>query len=220
MAKTKESFFWTSYSDMMTSLFFIMLLLFLLSTGGMYLQKKHAEEERAATQKELDKINEIKQAANELPKAYFEPDQEKRWSLKQEYAPKFSIGDSNIRALNDTTELIHVGRSLMQVVETLNEKKNDPEYSKMDITYLVVIEGMASNDNYWDNDRLSYSRALSLYNLWKINGIDFENSQCEVHISGSGVRGRGRYNKDGNSPQDEYKNQRILIQIVPKIGEI
>ncbi len=30
MAQRKESFFWTSYSDLMTSLFFVMLVLFVL----------------------------------------------------------------------------------------------------------------------------------------------------------------------------------------------
>ena len=30
--------------------------------------------------------------------------------------------------------------------------KEDPKYKDMDITYLVVIEGMASKDNYYDND--------------------------------------------------------------------
>ena len=220
MAKNKESFFWVSYSDMMTSLFFIMLLLFLLSTGGMYIQKRRAEAEKLATQKEMQKIKEIQEAANQLPEKYFEPDENKRWSLKRDYAPKFRVGDYRIDVLNDTISLLDVGRSLMRVVETLNEKKNDIEYNKMDIMYLVVIEGMASKDNYYDNDRLSYTRALMLYYLWKRNGIDFENSQCEVQISGSGVRGLGRYNSDGSEPEKEYLNQRILIQIIPKIGKI
>ena len=108
----------------------------------------------------------------------------------------------------------------MQVVDNLNKMKNDPRYKNMDITYLVVIEGMASKDNYYDNDALSYKRALSLYYLWKRNGISFEKSQCEVQISGSGVRGRGRFNADGRHPKDEVKNQRIMIQIVPKIGNL
>ena len=220
MAKNKESFFWVSYSDMMTSLFFIMLLLFLLSTGGMYIQKRRAEAEKLATQKEMQKIKEIQEAANQLPEKYFEPDENKRWSLKRDYAPKFRVGDYRIDVLNDTISLLDVGRSLMRVVETLNEKKNDIEYNNMDIMYLVVIEGMASKDNYYDNDRLSYTRALMLYYLWKRNGIDFENSQCEVQISGSGVRGLGRYNSDGSEPKKEYLNQRILIQIIPKIGKI
>lgn len=219
MSKNKESFFWVSYSDMMTSLFFIMLLLFLLSTGGMYLQKRRAEAEKNATEKEMEKIEEIKEAANQLPEHYFEMDENKRWSLKTEYAPHFIAGDFHINP-KDTARLLNVGQSLMNVVEQLNEKKADPKYNKMDITYLLVIEGMASKDNYYDNDRLSYTRALMLYYLWKRNGIDFEDSQCEVQISGSGIRGKGRYNSDGNHPEDEHLNQRILIQIVPKIGKL
>ena len=78
MAKNKESFFWVSYSDMMTSLFFIMLLLFLLSTGGMYIQKRRAEAEKLATQKEMQKIKEIQEAANQLPEKYFEPQRKNR----------------------------------------------------------------------------------------------------------------------------------------------
>lgn len=205
---------------MMTSLFFIMLLLFLLSTGGMYILKRNAEAREKATQKEMDKIKEIREAANQLPSTYFEPDENKRWSLKKAFAPRFNVGDYKIEVLNDTMSLINVGRSLMNVVNVLNLKKEDPEFNKMDITYLVVIEGMASKDNYYDNDRLSYTRALSLYYLWKRNGIDFENSQCEVQISGSGVRGLGRYNQDGAHPEKEHLNQRILIQIIPKIGKI
>ena len=108
----------------------------------------------------------------------------------------------------------------MEVIDNLNMMKNDPKYKDMDITYLVVIEGMASKDNYYDNDALSYKRALSLYYLWRRNGISFEESQCEVQISGSGVRGRGRFNADGLCPKDEVKNQRIMIQIVPKIANL
>lgn len=220
MAKQKESFFWVSYSDMMTSLFFIMLLLFLLSTGGMYIMKKRADAEKQATEKEMQKIDEIREAANRLPERFFEPDENKRWSLKRAYAPKFNAGDYRIEVQNDTLSLLEVGHSLMDVVEKLNEKKKDPEFNKMDITYLVVIEGMASRDNYYDNDRLSYTRALMLYYLWKRNGIDFEQTQCEVQVSGSGVRGYGRYNSDGLHPEDEWQNQRILIQIIPKLGKL
>lgn len=108
----------------------------------------------------------------------------------------------------------------MGVIKKLNVMKDDPKYKDMDITYLVVIEGMASKDSYFDNDALSYKRALSLYYLWRRNGISFEKSQCEVQISGSGIRGRGRFNEDGNSPGEEVKNQRIIIQIVPKIGNL
>lgn len=219
MAKNKESFFWVSYSDMMTSLFFIMLLLFLLSSGGMYIMKRRADAQREATEKEMKKIDEIREAANQLPADFFELDVNKRWSLKKEFAPQFAARDAHINP-NDTASLINVGQSLIEVVKNLNEKKQDENFKNLDISYLVVIEGMASMDRYYDNDRLSYTRALSLYYLWKRNGIDFEKTQCEVQISGSGVRGFGRYNADGAHPEDEWKNQRILIQIIPKIGKI
>ena len=49
--KKKESFFWISYSDLMTSLFFILLVLFVLSSTGLYMSEQ-------ATRKQLDKINE------------------------------------------------------------------------------------------------------------------------------------------------------------------
>ena len=223
--KKKQSFFWVSYSDLMTSLFFIMLLLFVLASGGMYLDKK-------ATEEQLRKIEEIQEAVKQLPTQYFEEDH--RWTLKKEFSPAFKDRDANIYALNDTAKLVEVGNSLIEVIKKLNYLKETSKYKDMNISYLVVIEGMASRDNYYDNDGLSYRRALSLYYLWKKNGISFEQSQCEVQISGSGIRGIRPYNTDyynavrlGDSDadskfnlQDEKKNQCIIIQIIPKISSI
>ena len=93
---------------------------------------------------------------------------------------------------------------------------------------------MASRDYYHDNDVLSYQRALSLYYLWQKNGVSFEQSQCEVQVSGSGIRGIRPYNTiyynaakrgdpDANSKfdfQEEKRNQCIIIQIIPKISNI
>lgn len=226
--KGKQNFFWVSYSDLMTSLFFIMLLLFVLASGGMYLDKK-------ATEEQLNRMEEIQTAVNLLPTQYFEEDEENhRWSLKKEYTPAFQDGKDNIYALNDTTKLIEVGYSLLEVVKNLNNLKENPKNKDMNISFLVIIEGMASKDNYIDNDGLSYHRALSLYYLWKKNGISFEQSQCEVQITGSGIRGIRPYNtdyyeaiKNGDSnpeikfnPQEEKKNQCIIIQIIPKISRI
>lgn len=226
--KGKQNFFWVSYSDLMTSLFFIMLLLFVLASGGMYLDKE-------ATEEQLRRIEEIQEAVKQLPTQYFEEDKENhRWTLKKEFSPAFQDGRDNIYALNDTTKLIEVGNSLLEVVKKLNYLKETSKYKDMNISYLVVIEGMASKDNYTDNDALSYRRALSLYYLWKKNGISFEQSQCEVQISGSGIRGIRPYNteyyeaiKNGDPnpdskfiPQEEKKNQCIIIQIIPKISSI
>jgi len=219
--KKEGAFFWTSYSDLMTSLFFIMFILFVLSSVLLGEKIFEAEEAKAASEEQLKNIQTIQEAVNQLPKKYFEEDKEnQRWALRSEYSPKFKIQDSDITQENDTNQLIMVGNSLMSVVHQLNLMKEDSRYSEMNITYLVIIEGMASKDNYYDNDGLSYKRALSLYYLWKRNGISFEASQCEVQISGSGIRGRGRYNHNGQKPKEESKNQRIIIQIVPKISNL
>ena len=215
------SHFWPSYSDLMTSLFFLMLVMFVLTIISLRNTILEAERLRQVSEEQLRNVQQIQEAVNQLPVDYFEEDTtNKRWILKKTYSPNFRAADFDIRVLNDTTRLIEVGYSLMGVIKQLNNMKEDPKYKDMDITYLVVIEGMASKDSYYDNDALSYKRALSLYYLWKRNDISFEKSQCEVQISGSGIRGRGRFNDDGESPEDEVKNQRIIIQIVPKIGNL
>lgn len=122
----------------------------------------------------------------------------------------------------------------MKVVKSLNALKSSDKYSGLDVKYMLVIEGMASNIQYSRNDELSYDRALAVYYLWKRNGIDFENSDCEVQISGSGIRGIRPYNtayyeaeKKGEpnasklyNLHEEEKNQCIIIQIIPKISNI
>lgn len=225
--KKKESFFWVSYSDLMTSLFFIMLVLFVLSSTGLYMSEQ-------ATRKQLDKIEEIQQAVNRLPKNFFREDSiNKRWTLREEFTPHFASMDATIPP-SDTTQIIYIGQSLMSVVDSLNMLKTNKAYADMHVKYMVVIEGMASNIKYAYNDELSYNRALSVYYLWKRNGIDFENSDCEVQISGSGTRGIRPYNtkyyealKKGDYDADSYfdlkeeeKNQCIIIQIIPKISNI
>lgn len=228
MAKKKrENFFWISYSDLMTSLFFIMLVLFVLSSAGLYMSEQ-------ATREQLNKIEEIQQAVNRLPKQYFAEDSiNRRWTLREEFTPHFASMDATIPD-TDTLQLINVGKSLKSVVDSLNMLKASREYAGMDVKYMVVIEGMASNIAYRYNDDLSYQRALAVYYLWKRNDVDFENSDCEVQVSGSGTRGIRPYNKDyyyavkneWNNPEDYYdleeeeKNQCIIIQIIPKISNI
>lgn len=228
MAKRKkESFFWISYSDLMTSLFFIMLVLFVLSSTGLYMSEQ-------ATRKQLDKINEIQVAVNRLPKEYFCEDSiNKRWTLREEFTPHFASRDATIPP-RDTAQIIYIGQSLMEVVKSLNALKSSDKYAGLDVKYMLVIEGMASNIQYSRNDELSYDRALAVYYLWKRNGIDFENSDCEVQISGSGIRGIRPYNTDYYEAEkkgdpnasnlynlhEEEKNQCIIIQIIPKISNI
>jgi hypothetical protein len=198
--KHKESnFFWTSYTDLMTSLFFVMLALYILTVAVLRYQQK-------ATEEQLKKIKEIQNATKALPREFFQYQPEyKRFSLNQQIA--FESGKAII-PMNKRVYLIEVGRSIQKLVDNLKIK-----YKDSNIKYLIVIEGMASKDNYSYNYQLSYERAFSLYNFWKDNSIILDPSICEIIISGSGIGGVGR-------EKIEYKNQRFLIQIIPKIGTL
>jgi hypothetical protein len=196
-----SDFFWPSFTDLMTSLFFIMLVLYVLTYLKLTNQKK-------ATEQQLDKIKEIQAAVKELPKKYFQYDSiYKRFSLVQNI--EFEKGNDIIKP-KDEVYLLSVGNSIRNLINNLKTK-----YSKQDIKYVIIIEGMASNDNYIENYPLSYKRAWAVLKLWNNQRIILDPTVCEVQVAGSGTGGIGRY-----SYIEEYKNQRILIQIVPKIGEI
>lgn len=207
MSVKKESFFWTSYADLMTSLFFVMLVLFVLTI--VLLNKKMIEikKNEEATKEQIKKIQEIEQATKDIDSTYFEYNEShKKHILKVNV--NFPTGIANINSIDENTQkkLIEAGR----VVQNLIEQKTK-EYG---IQYLLVIEGQASKDNWGEenNYKLSYERALSLRNFWKDNRLDFGNN-CEVLISGTGTGGVMR-------ERDEKRNQRFLIHIIPKPGII
>ena len=196
-----SGFFWPSFADLMTALFFIMLVLYVLT----YLKLTNQQR---ATEQQLNKIKEIQAAVKELPQDYFQYDSEyKRFSLVQNI--EFERGQDIIKPKYEKY-LIDVGVSIKALISNL---KN--EYAQQDIKYVVIIEGMASNDNFFDNYPLSYKRAWAVMKLWQRENVMPDQSVCEVQIAGSGTGGIGRYPNN-----EEFKNQRILIQIVPKIGEI
>lgn len=199
----KTNFFWVSFSDLMVSLFFVMLVLFTVSIG--YLQHKTRVTEEA-----LKKINEIQESTRQLPEEYFSYQPRfKRFKLNQQI--QFKLGRSEIQ-IQYFPYLIQVGQSIEGLISRL---KSDPKYMEFDIKYLVVIEGMASKDDYAYNFELSYNRALSLYKFWQDNGINFDPEICEIQVAGSGSEGLREF-----SGAEEYKNQQFLIHIVPKIGQI
>ena len=200
-----NNFFWISFSDLMTSLFFIMLVLFVVTIGFLQFQKN-------ATDKQLEIIKELQTAVQQLPKEYFSYQPKyKRFKLKREITFEGDGASSEIKEV-DKKYLIDVGNSIKILVDSLysNEK-----YKDFDIKYQIVIEGMASIDNYPRNFELSYERALSLYRLWKDNDIVFDPKICDIQIAGSGTDGVREY-----SGRNEKKNQQFLIHIVPKIGKI
>ncbi len=201
MKGKSSDFFWPSYTDLMTSLFFIMLVLYVLTYVKLTNQQK-------ATEQQLKKIKEIQAAVKELPKEYFQYDSVyKRFSLVHNI--EFQSGQDIIKP-NDKQYLINVGISIKNLINNLKKK-----YNNQDIKYVVIIEGMASNDNFRNNYPLSYLRAWAVMKLWQRAYIMPDQAVCEVQVAGSGTGGIGRY-----PIIEEYKNQRILIQIVPKIGEL
>lgn len=200
MAK-KQNFFWASYADLMTSLFFIMLVLFVLVIAMMKKQQR-------ATEEQLSLIKNVQSAVKALPEQYFTyQDDYKRFSLNKQI--QFLSGKSEIDS-SDKQYLIDVGKSIENLIDKLKT-----QYEDQDIRYIIIIEGMASKDNYIYNHELSYQRALALLRLWQQNGISFDNQLCELQVAGSGTSGIGRF-----EGKEEYKNQRFLIQIIPKIGNI
>ena len=194
-------FFWASFTDLMISLFFIMLVLYVLTFVRLKTQQKVTEDQ-------LNKMKEIQAAVKELPQEYFTYQSEfKRFSLNKQI--QFPKGKSDITG-DYRDYLLNVGKSIESLISKLKSK-----YQNDNIKYLIVIEGMASIDGYSLNDELSYQRALALARFWKDNNIVFDTKFCELQIAGSGTGGVGRFT--GN---EEFKNQRFLIQIVPKIGDL
>ena len=217
MKNKKESFFWTSYSDLMTSLFFIMLTLFVLV---IVLLHKRME----ATEQQLAEIKKVEASTRELDKSEY-------YTYKKEYKKYvlnvkcfFAELKSSLSDLQtDTEKLEQAGLEIRDFL-----KKNSSNQ------YLLIIEGQASRNSVKQteqNYRLSYERALTLMKFWKdVCHIDF-GANCEIQIAGSGD---GRYNFGYTGGEDnerfkkldatlmrergvnELQNQRFVIHIMPK----
>lgn len=211
MAKTrKESYFWTSYSDLMTSMFFVMLVLFVLTISMLHYKMVKTERERDATAAQLEKIRRLEKSIEKIDPDYFRYDEQyKRHTLK-DISVSFVARSSNIHDISseDLERLEGAGRAIVRFME-------DAAISIPDAEYMLIVEGQSSKDNYPYNDELSYSRALSLVNYWASKGITFNDLPCELIVSGSGYKSRFREYPDivGNAA-----NQRFVIHIIPKPG--
>ena len=221
MAKGKQKDpFWTSYSDLMTSLFFVMLVLFiicLVKVGGMNGELRRAYKEAIADKQDLENILRLEDQFKVLSESSsLEYDSIRKMFYAKDFQEKeiFYSNDDKIKpeylGIVDT-----VGNDILQILQSLNENEN--------FNYQMVIEGNAAikwqnlkSGNY-DPDNvemyhLSYNRALALYLYWKSKGIDFRKYNTEVIIAGSGFNGINRDNK-----VEDY-NKRFIIQIIPKIN--
>lgn len=109
-----------------------------------------------------------------------------------------------------------VGKSLQEIVKRLQEKNPN-------LNFQLVIEGNAAipwqqlrehsyNADNLEMYKLSYRRALALYQRWRAKGLNFRNYNTEIIIAGSGFNGINRDMKV------EENNKRFIIQIIPKIS--
>ena len=226
--KKKESFLWTSYSDLMTNLFFVMLMLFIWAIALLHREvvKLNQEKERLEVYKaEYDRIQELNNAIKSLDSnqyfTYNEECQKHILDLKEEDGIQFKKGyefyeiPNHLKDPSKVNEIKDVGKSIIRTIVELKEKyiNNQDSYR---IKFLVVIEGQASRSgDEYKNYILSYQRALSLKQLWdnvSYNGVKITDKElnCEVVVSGSGWYGKPR-------EEVEDKNQRFLVHIVPVI---
>lgn len=200
MAQKKESFFWTSYSDLMTSLFFVMLVLFILV---IVLLHKRME----ATEAQLQEIKKVEESTKDLSKDYFEYRPEyKKYVLNIQV--RYPAGKSDLNTIiapdkeEQLNKLANAGKEIRDFLN--NHKENQ---------YVLIVEGQASKDNFTFNYELSYQRALALMRFWvDVRGINFGNN-CEILISGSGD---GKLDTHSMRESVETENQRFLIYILPK----
>ncbi|MCQ2317393.1 MAG: hypothetical protein MJZ90_00500 [Bacteroidales bacterium] len=215
MRNRKESFFWTSYSDLMTSLFFIMLVLFILVIVLLHNKIDDIEKQKNATEQQLRKITELNESIEQINEDYFEyNDKFKRHTLKN-ISVRFNIYSSNINDIddNDKKRLIEAGRAIQKFMRDAQKKLPEAEY-------LLIIEGQSSKDNYQYNYELSYKRALALVKYWSENQIYFDDLPCEVIISGSGQSSKFRISPETIDGVANPANQRFVIHIIPKPGII
>ncbi|MDE5550409.1 MAG: hypothetical protein K2I99_03515 [Bacteroidaceae bacterium] len=228
MAKTKQKdSFWTSYSELMTSLFFVMLVLFIICL----VKVGKTNGELKAKVEVLDSLNHTLNADNEdlrnifqLEKQFkvlsesssLEYDSIKKMFYAKDFQEKEVFYSNDDKIKQEYLDVVDtVGYDLLQILCSLNLNK--------DFKYQMVIEGNAAikwqnlksgnfNPDNVEMYSLSYRRALALYLYWKSKGFDFRKYNTEVIIAGSGFNGMNRDNK-----VEDY-NKRFIIQIIPKIN--
>ena len=219
MSEKKESFFWTSYSDLMTSLFFIMLTLFVLVIVLLHKRMETTEQELAAIKEVVNSTKELNKSESFIYKSEY-----KKYVLNVKCffnETKYLLADMQA----DTIKLRKAGNDIKDFLQRNKENQ-----------YIMIIEGQASRNSVkltYANYDYSFKRAFTLMSFWKdICKIDFGDN-CEIQIAGSGD---GRYNfgytgeNDWDDKRfkeldnrlmrergtDERKNQRFIIHIIPK----
>ncbi|SFN22321.1 hypothetical protein SAMN05421738_108153 [Algoriella xinjiangensis] len=235
MSKKKDTgIFWIGYSDLMTSLFFIVLVLFVITYISQQRQVENLQKKLAVYNMVEENIKPLKKN-NDL----FKYEKEyKRFVLSFDVkygVSKVEIKEGDLLNYETTSEkILDAGLELKKIVDQLEkDKKNNKTLSN--VSYIVIISGYASKflkPNLKEDYQLSYLRAFNLWKFWIDKGINFEdkkyNGLIDLQISGNGWGGVGRHfyeienrnneNQVNKFYKTEFKNQRFIIQIVPKIS--
>ncbi len=211
----KESFFWTSYSDLMTSLFFVMLVLFILVIVLLHNQNKQIMGDLQETTKQKEKLEQILQIDKQF-KPLLESGKFNYLESSKKFVAKDLVGEifephQSVIKQQFRGKAIEIGHDIENLLKKLSEENGEFHYQ-------LVIEGNVANDekNSMNVDsekyyKLSYERALALYNLWRAEKINLRKYNTEIMICGSGLNGIDRDPK-------WYNNKRFVIQIIPKIN--
>lgn len=193
-------------------------------------------------QKTLEAVDQSLSPLKESNDIFRYEEEYKRFKLGFEVKFKsgqYTISSSDLYRWNQTKRKIDkAGRDLKAFIDGFVQQKDNAEDGELDdVSYMIVISGYASHEpdfSQWRHYELSYKRAYELWAYWKKEGIiDFEDERyagaVEVHVAGNGFGGIGRFNpncppegEERDSPNwpEEEKNQRFLIEVVPKLGDL
>lgn len=239
--------FWPSYVDIMTTLFAIMLVLFAVSFSKFKIKENQLQ---ALVDEYDDIITVYSTVGEIDASEYFDYNKQylkHLFTIDVEYDTKQYKMDRLLLDKEDKAKadlkrdsVVAAGKMIKETIEKIEMLEN-ADSLKNNIKFLVVIEGQSSrvrfDDGDWMNNyTLSYLRAQFLDKFWKENGIDLSSiPRCELIISGSGEQGVPRVVPDEEALKHDYpnakdyqkkwleeetKNQRFLVHIVPVIGNI
>ena len=246
----RDAAFWPSYVDLMTALFLVMLVLFVLSYRRFQERETQLKVQLKQLQLIQRIERSVQQLMSDKDLFRYEPKfrrytlardiqfQGGQWDLRR---PTQTLPAGQAAA--SLTYLRRTGTALRGIVDSLlARKRRDP--TLREVSYVLLIQGSASNlkdarapryDTYAYTDYqnwgyiLSYQRAKALYDFWRDQRIaDFDAPRyhgiIELALTGNGYGGVGRYNPGGRNlrvgNQAEKRNQRFLIQVIPKIGQV
>ena len=200
MSQKQESYFWTSYSDLMTTLFFVMLLLFVLASAML---KKDKDKIKA----EKEEIENIVKSTEDLIGKYFRYESDyKKFVLNIDVKYLTGKSDMNDLVADDKEHQLRQLRAAGVEIQKFLERHKENQY-------VLIIEGQASRDDNLTNYELSYQRALGLMKFWiEDSNLKFREN-CEIVISGSGD---GKLDTHSMRDTTNEANQRFLILILPK----